>query len=89
MSTQASTQEVVPHHVDSETQMLMRQFLNPILESAPSWQDVRAQFGEKGYQVQVVSGRLVVTNEEGRALCTGSDLGVSLDQISTRIGRPQ
>jgi hypothetical protein len=69
--------------------MLMRQFLNPILESAPSWQDMRAQFGEKGYQVNVVSGRLVVANEEGRALCTGSDLGVSLAQVSTRIGLPQ
>lgn len=79
----------LPGPLDSETLALLRGFLSPILETAPSWDALQTRLMEKGYGIAFCEGHLVIANAEtGKPICTGRSLGVPLKQISERIGRP-
>ncbi|WP_240672106.1 hypothetical protein [Tropicibacter alexandrii] len=78
----------LPAPLDSETRALLRLFLAPILETATSWEDLGQRLATKGYRLGFLSGHLVIRNEAGEAVCTGSGLGTPLAEIAARIGRP-
>lgn len=80
--------EGLPSPLDSETNALLRLFLAPILEKAPDWSTLALQLGAKGYDLCFREGHLVILNDLGDALCTGSDIGVPMARIAERIGRP-
>ncbi len=78
----------LPAPLDCETNALLRLFLAPILETAPDWAGLAEALREKGYDLCFREGHLVILNDLGAALCTGSDIGVPMAQIAERIGRP-
>lgn len=84
----ANTQGGLPAPRDCETLVLLRAFLRPILETAASWQDILVRLSEKGYGLAFREGHLVILDEAGQGLCTGSSLGIPLREIAARIGRP-
>ncbi|MFZ7092469.1 hypothetical protein [Primorskyibacter sp. 2E233] len=84
----ARSQSGLPEPRDCETLFLLRGFLGPILETAPSWQDLATQLSTKGYGLAFREGHLVILDEAGNGLCTGSSLGIPLRELSARIGRP-
>ncbi|WP_255564083.1 hypothetical protein [Mameliella sp. CS4] len=78
----------LPRPLDSEALSLLRLFLTPILERAASWQTLHEQLCAKGFRLVFRRGHMVIVNDTGEGMCTGSDLGVPLAQLSARIGRP-
>lgn len=78
----------LPAPLDCETRSLFRLFLAPILEHATSWFEIAEMLREKGYEMTFREGHLVILNDLGEALCTGSDIGVPMSRIAARIGRP-
>lgn len=78
----------MPMPLDCESRAMLRQFLAPILEQAESWPALAERLHDKGYALAFRQGHLVVLNDLGSALCTGSDLGVPMAAIAERIGRP-
>ncbi|KHQ53076.1 MULTISPECIES: hypothetical protein [Mameliella] len=78
----------LPRPLDSEALSLLRLFLTPILERAASWQALHEQLCAKGFRLVFRRGHMVILNDTGEGLCTGSDLGVPLAALSARIGRP-
>ncbi|WP_323767315.1 hypothetical protein [Antarctobacter sp.] len=79
----------LPRPLDSEALALLRLFLSPILEGAKSWQTLSEQLARKGFRVTFRLGHMVILNDTGEGLCTGSDLGVPLARLAERIGRPR
>ncbi|MCC1494264.1 hypothetical protein J1C49_16715 [Cognatishimia sp. F0-27] len=79
---------MLPAPLDCETQMLLRRFLSPILETAPDWPALARALQAKGYGLGFRAGHLVILREQGEPLCTGRSLGVPLRSIAARIGRP-
>ena len=79
----------LPKPLDSEALALLRLFLAPILEGAKSWQNLAELLGRKGFRVTFRRGHMVILNDSGEGLCTGSDLGVPLARLAERIGRPR
>ncbi|SNS18855.1 hypothetical protein [Antarctobacter heliothermus] len=75
--------------LDSEALSLLRLFLAPILEGAKNWQTLSEQLARKGFQLTFRRGHMVILNDIGEGLCTGSDLGVPLARLAERIGRPR
>ncbi|MEQ5869496.1 hypothetical protein J4E08_06230 [Sagittula sp. NFXS13] len=78
----------LPIPLDCETRAMLRLFLAPILQKSESWQDVAARLEERGYELGFCEGRMVVYNDIGQALCTGSDIGIPMSELSRRLGRP-
>lgn len=78
----------LPLPMDSESRAMLRLFLAPILERATSWGEMAGWLDEKGYSLGFREGRLVVYNDMGEGLCTGSDIGVPMVDIVSRIGKP-
>tara|TARA_R100000750_G_scaffold12923_1_gene8265 strand:- start:1481 stop:1840 length:360 start_codon:yes stop_codon:yes gene_type:complete len=79
----------LPRPLDSEALALLRLFLAPILEGAKNWQTLSEQLARKGFGLTFRRGHLVILNDTGEGLCTGSDLGVPLARLAKRIGRPR
>lgn len=79
----------LPRPLDSEALSLLRLFLSPILEGAKNWQTLSEQLARKGFRVTFRQGHMVILNDTGEGLCTGSDLGVPLARLAERIGRPR
>ncbi|WP_136441947.1 hypothetical protein [Pacificoceanicola onchidii] len=84
----ASDQLGLPAPKDCETLSLLRSFLNPVFEQAETWQALRQVLASKGYGIAFSEGHLVLLDGSGRAVCTGSTLGVPLRSLSERLGRP-
>lgn len=80
--------DALPAPLESETLALLRLFLAPIFERATDWDDLIAQLGARGFSLGFCTGRLVVIDDHGRAICTGRCLGVPLAELATRLGRP-
>lgn len=78
----------LPIGLDCETMTLLRCFLMPIMETASDWCEMVNRFRAKGYGIGLRGDRLVVLNEAGEAICTGSSLGMPLVSIMRRIGPP-
>ncbi len=78
----------MPAPLDSETRALLRGFIAPVLETSKDWSELSNRLRKKGYDVGFRQGHLVVINDTGTPLCTGSMLGVPLREIAARIGRP-
>jgi hypothetical protein len=78
----------LPPPLESETLALLRSFLGPILETAHSWDGLRTELAAHGYSIGFHTGRLVLVNEYGRAVCTGRCLGTPLSVLAARLGRP-
>ncbi len=79
----------LPSPLDSETVMLLRTFLLRHFEQAQSWDDLRKRMRKKGYEIAFRAGHLVLINEQGDAICTGSMLGSPLAKLAQRLGRPK
>lgn len=79
----------LPRPLDSEALALLRLFLAPILEGAKTWQTLSEQLARKGFGLTFRRGHMVILNDTGEGLCTGSDLGVPLARLAERIGRPR
>lgn len=78
----------LPRPLDSEALALLRLFLAPVLERAVSWPQLSEDLGRKGFRLTFRLGHLVILNDSGEGMCTGSDLGVPLARLAERIGRP-
>ncbi len=78
----------LPAPLESETLALLRAFLCPILEQARSWDALCRDLAAHGYTIGFRTGRLVLINENGNAVCTGRCLGVPMAALSARLGRP-
>ncbi|SDX91035.1 hypothetical protein [Citreimonas salinaria] len=78
---------ILPAPLDSETLMLLRAFLRPIVDAAESWNDLACRLAERGYGLGFREGRLVVLNESGLPICTGRCLGMPLRLLARRLGR--
>ena len=78
----------LPAPRDCETMSLLRGFLTPILESATSWSDLRASLDQRGYGLAFREGHLVILDDAGEGMCTGSSIGVPLRVLAARLGRP-
>ena len=85
---QAPRTNGLPRPLESEALALLRLFLTPLLERANSWSDLSHKLADKGFALTFRLGHLVVLNDNGEALCTGTDLGIPLADLSRRIGRP-
>lgn len=79
----------MPTPLDSETVMLLRSVLLPHFECAQSWGDLCSRLQAKGYEIAFRHGHLVLTDDTGRAVCTGAMIGSPLVQLATRLGRPR
>ena len=79
----------LPAPIDSETAVLLRGFLLSVFEQARSWEELRRTLSAKGYVLGFRSGHLVVIDDRGHAVCTGSMLGAPLSVLSARLGRPR
>ncbi len=77
----------LPNPMDCETRALLRLFLAPILETASTWTELAERLALKGFALTFRQGHLVILNEDGAPLCTGSDMGVPMAKIAARIGR--
>jgi hypothetical protein len=66
---------------------MLRLFLAPILETATTWTELAERLAQKGFALTFRHGHLVILSDEGAPLCTGSDMGVPMAEISARIGR--
>lgn len=78
----------LPAPLDCETRAMLRLFLSPILEQSDSWAEIAERLAVKGYSLTFREGHLVVLNDHGEGLCTGTDLGIPMALIAARIGRP-
>lgn len=78
----------LPRPLDSEALALLRLFLAPVLERALSWKQLSEDLGRKGFRLTFRLGHLVILNDSGEGMCTGSDLGVPLARLAERLGRP-
>ncbi|WP_425073950.1 hypothetical protein [Sagittula sp. S175] len=78
----------LPAPLDCETRTTLRLFLEPIISAADSWPGLAADLLKRGYALGFREGHLVILNDTGAAVCTGSDLGIPMASISARIGRP-
>ena len=78
----------LPRPLDSEALSLLRLFLTPIFERASGWQGLSEQLSRKGFRLAFRQGQMVILNDAGEGLCTGSDLGVPLAKLAARMGRP-
>lgn len=78
----------LPEPKDSETLITLRQFLEPILTQAQSWQDLYDTLARKGYGLAFRQGHLVILDDRGQAMCTGSSIGAPLRKLADRMGRP-
>ncbi|WP_425100812.1 hypothetical protein [Tropicibacter sp. S64] len=84
----AAAEAGLPDPRDCETLFLLRGFLTPIFEAAESWSSLTTALATKGYGLAFREGHLVILDEAGRGLCTGSALGVPLRSLAKRMGRP-
>lgn len=78
----------LPAPRDSESLLLLRGFLTPLIDAAQSWQALAAALAVKGYRLAFREGHLVILNEDGQGICTGTMLGRPLRSLSLRLGRP-
>lgn len=85
----ADTESGMPHPIDSETAMLLRTVLLPHFEMATSWGDLCNRLEAKGYEITFRAGHLVVVDDHGKAVCTGSMIGLPLSRLADRLGRPR
>ncbi|WP_176445207.1 hypothetical protein [Maliponia aquimaris] len=67
---------------------LLRLFLTPVLERALSWTQLSEDLARKGFRLTFRLGHLVILDDTGEGMCTGSDLGVPLARLAERLGRP-
>lgn len=79
----------MPLPLDSETAMLLRTVLLPHFERATSWGDLCARLAAKGYEITFRNGHLVLADESGKPVCTGSMIGSPLARLAERLGRPK
>jgi hypothetical protein len=79
----------MPGPLDSETAMLLRTVLLPHFERATSWGDLCARLASKGYEITFRNGHLVLADEAGKPVCTGSMIGSPLARLAERLGRPK
>ena len=79
----------MPRPLDSETAMLLRTVLLPHFECAQSWGDLCRRLHDKGYDITFRHGHLVLTDDAGKAVCTGAMIGSPLSQLANRLGRPK
>lgn len=79
----------MPSPLDSETEMLLRTVLLPHFQCAESWGDLCNRLRSKGYEIAFRQGHLVLTDETGKAVCTGSMIGSPLADLAHRLGRPK
>ena len=79
----------LPAPLDSETAMLLRTCLLRHFKSATSWGDLCRRLKAKGYEIAFRSGHLVLIDENGTAICTGTTLGTPLARLANRLGRPR
>ncbi|OSQ51053.1 hypothetical protein [Marivita geojedonensis] len=86
---EADTSSGMPLPLDSETAMLLRTVLLPHFEHATSWGDLCERLASKGYEITFRSGHLVLADEEGKPVCTGSMIGSPLSRLANRLGRPK
>lgn len=85
----AETSTGMPVPLDSETAMLLRTVLLPHFEHATSWGDLCSRLAAKGYAITFRSGHLVLEDETGKPVCTGSMIGSPLSRLADRLGRPK
>lgn len=85
----AETSSAMPLPLDSETAMLLRTVLLPHFERATSWGDLCARLASKGYEITFRNGHLVLADESGKPVCTGSMIGSPLARLAERLGRPK
>ncbi len=85
----AETSSGMPLPLDSETAMLLRTVLLPHFERATSWGDLCTRLASKGYEITFRSGHLVLADEAGKPICTGSMIGSPLARLAQRLGRPK
>lgn len=75
--------------MDSETAALLRAWLRPLLEHAPSWAVLARKLEDKGYGLAFRHGRLVlIRREDGALICTARFAGLPLRDMAQRLGRP-
>ncbi|MCR9108336.1 hypothetical protein [Marivita sp. XM-24bin2] len=79
----------MPIPLDSETAMLLRTVLLPHFEKATSWGDLCERLASKGYEITFRNGHLVLEDDAGRPVCTGSMIGSPLSRLAERLGRPK
>jgi hypothetical protein len=86
---QSDTTLGMPKPLDSETAMLLRTVLLPHFERATSWGDLCARLASKGYAISFRGGHLVLEDDSGKPICTGSMIGTPLSRLANRLGRPK
>ncbi|WP_439522114.1 hypothetical protein [Marivita sp.] len=86
---EADQSKGLPLPLDSETAMLLRTVLLPHFERATSWGDLCHRLATKGYAITFRRGHLVLEDESGRPVCTGSMIGSPLSRLADRLGRPK
>lgn len=75
--------------LDCETAALFRAFLFPILDRSASWRSLTRNLRDKGYELALQEGRLVLLDRDsGARLCFMRALGLPLADLVARLGRP-
>lgn len=75
--------------IDSETAVLLRGWLRPLIDRSASWPALAAALDAHGYALAFRDGRLCLTNRTtGACICTMRFLGTGLKDLVARLGRP-
>ncbi len=75
--------------IDSESAILLRCWLQPLIDGASSWDELSDTLEKHGYALAFCEGRLCLTRGPGGAcLCSMRYLGTGLRELSARLGRP-
>ncbi|ETX27631.1 hypothetical protein [Roseivivax isoporae] len=79
----------LPHPLDHESRALLVRCLAPILSAASDWAGLSARLAAKGYRLHFRAGRLVIVDTMSeQPVCTGADIGVPMQTLVGRLGRP-
>ena len=75
--------------LDSETTILMRSWIRPLVEQATNWPALADSLSRRGYALSFRRGRLWLTRAEtGDKVYTMRHLGASTRDLAARLGRP-
>lgn len=75
--------------IDTETTVLMRSWMRPVVEQASGWPALVEALSKRGYALAFRNGRLWLTRKAtGDRVCTMRHLGTSMRDLAARLGRP-
>jgi hypothetical protein len=75
--------------LDCETAVLLRAHLLPVFDAAQTWRALADGLAARGFRLAFRDAKLALTElETGLRICNARFLGVTLEDLAARLGRP-